>query len=79
MTDVIMFEDIYGNAVAVERGEAFKKLVEEDPKLMIFGMDLQSIAAMRREYLRRAGPLSITPESVVETFSKETVDDKEAY
>ena len=67
----MLFTDVNGNIVTVNRAEVHKVVFSDASSFTVFGMDMRSIGAMRQEYLRRGGKERITPATVAKTFKKE--------
>lgn len=52
--------------ISIEDYDLYQQLRDQDFK--IFGFDMASIMEIRRQYLKRCGPLDITPKTIAEAF-----------
>lgn len=68
-TEIIQVKDKYGEWVYIH-APAFLQAMGENA-VTVFGMTLDTLAALRAEYIRRGGVEPMTPNSIRETFKKE--------
>ena len=67
--NVIVVKDITGNQVAVGIDAISAAIMEsDDPVVLLFGMGMKEIYALREQYMLRRGPLDMTVESIKKTF-----------
>lgn len=67
----LAMRDAYGCVVYVPMHEAFQALIAA--KVTIFGMDMETIMALRHVYLLRRGRLPMSKQSVEEAFGRQDI------
>lgn len=72
--NVIVVEDITGKPVAISIGAISAAIMgSDDPGVLLFGMGMKEILALREQYMLRRGPLEMTVESIKKTFGSDYV------
>jgi len=65
--DLVMLKDVNGQWVFIYRDTIFQALIAN--KASLWGMDLDAIQELRKQYLLRDGPLPVTAENIKKVFS----------
>lgn len=68
MSDHVLMKDIDGKTVVLKISDLSAYFMTNG--VIVYGMNIKTIAALRSEYIKLGGPINITPESVKETFNK---------
>lgn len=68
MSDHVLMKDIDGKTVVLKTSDLTDYFLSH--LLTIYGMNLDTIEALRHEYIARGGSINMTPDTVREIFRK---------
>ena len=68
MSDHVLLKDIDGKTVVLKTADLTDYFLSNLSE--IYGMNQATIAALRNEYIKLGGSLTMTPDTVRETFSR---------